>query len=228
MFKPTQAKRRGLSVLSQIHRPLFFQIPKGDSDIVHSIVRFCLHYSCRTSEKEGICQDDPHLDNSSTSVKDEEVAQRLHSVDEISMARSPLNDELKGTASIWSNVMSSGAEKPESAGLPGNISPGSNRPSSAARPCTAPVLYTPARSSHYVGPQVISRTSTSGSGTMVSITCPDEFPAPEMELSDESPFAFSVPIVTNSRLPYSPPIDIVAKGSSFPNATVWDVCGSWP
>ena len=65
----------------------------------------------------------------------------------------------------------------------------------------------------------------SGSGTIVSITCPDEFPAPEIELSDESPFAFSIPIVTNSQLPYSPPIDIVAKGL---NATVWDVCGSWP
>ncbi|KIM73779.1 hypothetical protein PILCRDRAFT_828831 [Piloderma croceum F 1598] len=182
----------------------------------------------RTSEQEGICQDDPHLDNSSTSVKDEEVAQRLHGVDETSVARSPLNDELKSRASIWSNVMNSGAEKSESAELPGNISPGSNGLTTAMRPCTAPVLYTPARSSYYVGPQVISRTSTSGSGT---ITCPDELPAPEIELLDESPFAFSVPIVTSSQLPYSPPIDIVghvAKGSSFPNATVWDVCGSWP
>lgn len=190
-------------------------------------MRFCLHYLPRTSEQEGTCQDDPHPDNSSTSVKDEEVAQRLHSVYEASVARSPLNDELKGGARICSNVMNSGAEKPESAGLYGNISPGSNRLTTAMRPCTAPVLYTPARSSHYVGPQVISRTSTSGSGTMVSITCPDEFPAPEMEVSDESPFAFSVPIVTNSQLPYSPPIDIVATGS-FPNATVSDVCGSWP
>jgi len=148
-------------------------------------------------------------------------------MNEIVVARSRLKDELENRASIWS-VTNSEAEKSESAELPGNTTPGSNRLSTAMRPCTAPVLYTPARSSHYVGPQVISRTSTSGSGTMVSLTGPDELPAPEIELSDESPFAFSVPIVTNSQLPCSSPIDIMAKGSSFPNAPVWDACGSWP
>jgi len=114
---------------------------------------------------------------------------------------SRLKDELKDRVSIWSGVMNSEVEKQESAELPENITPGSNRLSTAMRPCNTPVLYTPARSSHYVGPQAISQTLMSGLGITVSITYPDELPAPQIELSDESPFAFSVPIVTNPQLP---------------------------
>ncbi|KIM76606.1 hypothetical protein PILCRDRAFT_12657 [Piloderma croceum F 1598] len=127
-----------------------------------------------TSGLEDICQ---HLDTTPTSARGE-VTQRLYITNETFIARSRLKDELKDRASIWSGVMNSEAEKQESAELPENITPGSNRLSTAMRPCTAPVLYTPARSSHYVGPQAISRTSTSGSGMTVSITYPDELSAP--------------------------------------------------
>jgi hypothetical protein len=111
-----------------------------------------------------------------------------------------------------------------------------NRPSSATRPGTAPALYTLARSSHYVGPEVISRTSTSGSGTTTTTLSHshglDAEPTSDIELPDDSPFAFNVPGIADvqpaSYLPSSPPINIANPRDQFPNATVWDVCGSWP
>ena len=113
---------------------------------------------------------------------------------------------------------------------------GSSRPSSATRPGTAPALFTHARSSHYVGPEVISRSSTSGSGTpaaaLPNLSGLGTRTASDIELLEDSPFAFNVPGVADvqatdyNRL--SPSIDIPKARREFPHATVWDVCGSWP
>ena len=109
-----------------------------------------------------------------------------------------------------------------------------NRP---PRPGTAPAIYAPARSSHYVGPEIISRTSTAGSGSTAAIPSDVNGLGPgtplDMELLEDSPFAFNVPEAEDFQKSEvhplsSKPISIASSHSQFPNATVWDGCGSWP
>ena len=111
-----------------------------------------------------------------------------------------------------------------------------NCPFGMTRPGTAPAIFTPVRSSHYVEPNVVSQTSTAGSGiSTATVPCTNGFatgPASEIERLEDLPFTFNVPndpdLWTTKHVPLSPPIKITNIHSEVPVATVWDVCGSWP
>ena len=104
---------------------------------------------------------------------------------------------------------------PEFGRQDGETTPSLSRLSSVMRPCTTPTLYTLARSSHYVGLEVISWTLTSGSGMVAPTNITNGIPMTGIELSDDL-------------LPSSPPMDILTTLSPFLNVTVWDICCSWP
>jgi hypothetical protein len=173
-------------------------------------------------------------------VKSKEITQKLETVDEMVMAV----DGFKGWAAVSQRrAMVRETEEAEYAkvapefGRPCETTTiSSSRPSSATRPGTAPALFTLARSSHYVGPEVISRSSTSGSGTsamaLPHLSGLNTETASDIELLEDSPFAFNVPGVADVQAthynPLSQPINIPNTHSEFPHATVWDVCGSWP
>ena len=201
-----------------------------------SFISFLLTLPCRPSAfSQSVGLKEFRIDGSDPNVslkdaKSKEITQKLETVDETFMAV----DDFKCCVAV--SQRRDMVREMEEARPYETTTVGSSRPSSATRPGTAPALFTLARSSHYVGPEVISRSSTSGSGTsaaaLPNLNGLGTTTASDIELLEESPFAFNVPGVADvqatdyNRL--SPSIDIPKAGREFPHATVWDVCGSWP
>ena len=173
----------------------------------------------------GFQSSDPSADR-----KAGENIQRLETVKE---KYTPADDFKKTQAAVKWDVT---REKDEDSLTPYCRRPNETIALSWNRPGTAPALFTPARSSRYVEPNVVSRTSTAGSGiSTATVPRTNGFttgPASEIELMEDSPFAFNVPndtdLWTTKHVPLSPPIKITNIRSEVPVATVWDVCGSWP